>query len=208
MENWFKNNPFRSMFVYTILISTFTWAISTFILEGNKINNLKNIIELYKSKVENLEGEIQALRSENKKYFDWLLQTPKTIPFLESNIRQLETEKTKLIAEITNLKKDDSKPIQQEIPKQLYVYSKDEIKGNAFIDPITGAILGISDMLTDNKAYGTLSLPGQSNIELDRVGPGKSWRYSYSGKKYQLSITKINWSSNTFRVEVREIEKD
>ena len=76
MSNWVEDSPTRAIIVYTILIASATWLVSTYILDENKINFYRAESVSYKAKVEVLEFEIERLRNENERYLNWLQESP------------------------------------------------------------------------------------------------------------------------------------
>lgn len=72
MSNWFEENPTKSVIVYTILIATTTWAISTYVLQDNRIallrselDSQKALSEQYRAKSELLSKDLESVRAEN-----------------------------------------------------------------------------------------------------------------------------------------------
>lgn len=91
--------------------------------------------------------------------------------------------------------------------KALYHYSRELKEGETFLDPYTGAALGISQIYGSNHAVGSVSLPGKETQNFDYVQPGTAWRFNQSGATFSLIITKINHSDNSFHVDIKEERK-
>lgn len=220
MSNWFEDNPAKSIIGYTILIAGVTWATSTFIIDDNKVNLYKAqvgdrqaVAEQYKAKIDVLESELIKLREQNSRYLKWLQSQPASFPMLESRIMKLEEENAtakKILAHpqgehhlenmTTGVFKNTGS--QKALP---YNYFKDMEKGDAFVDPYTGATLGVSSIDSNNTAKIVLVLPGEKKQSIDDAKPGDSWDFSQFGLKFSIILTKISWLGD--RIEVTVMEK-
>src|SRR5438874_194418 len=140
MANWFEDNPGKSVISYTLLIAGATWAISTFVLQDNRLNlarseleSQKTSTEQYKSKVELLQRDIELLRSENAEYRNWLGQTKDAIPVIVPRIADLKEKVTKLETELSHAR--DASPASPNLAQDHTVQI-----GSAFVDETTGLI--------------------------------------------------------------------
>lgn len=121
MSNWFEDNPMKSVISYTFIVVGFTWAVSTFVLQDNRINLMRSevdsqkaVAEQYKAKVELLQREIDTIRSENIEYRAWLSQSKDAIPTIVPRITELKLK----IAELEKTNKGanaSTKPSSPEI---------------------------------------------------------------------------------------------
>ncbi|SBO11484.1 hypothetical protein VME0621_03620 [Vibrio mediterranei] len=217
MSNWFQSHPATTIIGHTILVAVTTWGVSSFILDENKINyykaqnetansqikNEQTITSQYKAKVSILESEIKQLRQENARYLAWLNQEPKSIPAMENKIIELESQLLSIKKENSSI--SDTNKEGDAVITEPYEYSSTFVKGESFVDPLTKAVVGISDINPDNTAYGVVNIPGVDSIKLSRAKPGTSWDFSYSGSNYKLVIKSVNWLNNTASVSIFEL---
>lgn len=202
MKNWVAENPAYSIILYTIIVISFTWGFSTFILEESKIDSYKARLDMYEDKTETLGMEISELEKENLKYLRWLENTPNSIPFLESHIRELENENIELKKEIL-VYKNQIGSLNNESMQEYYYNSYSIRKGNAIVDQYTGLTLGVSNINVLFEAEITLTLPGEDTIHQSNVKPGEVWYFN--DNKFKITITEINWYTDNLDVEISEI---
>ena len=205
MSNWFEDHPAWSIILHTILIATVMWAISSFLLDENKINLYKAQTENCKAVSEQYKVKVELLEKDNQKFLRWLENKPDTIPFLELKIKNLESENEQLKGKLASIEKVAEPNIAKQ--QEDYFYTKDLSKGEAFVDLRTGATIGVSDIGSNYEAKGIISLPGRKAEDIDGVKPGKSWDFEKSDIKYKLTVTKVNWLNNSFQVQVKEISE-
>lgn len=210
MGNWFEENPSRSVVVHTIIVGGAVWAAFAFVFDESKIavyraqaENEKATAGQYKAKTEVLEVEIARLRDENKKYLDWMVSTPNTIPYLEQRIKALNDENSRQKAQLT---------IKGEAPKTegslITPYSSGRVLnlGDAFVDPKTHASLGIGRITADFSTSVVIALPGQKPVEIPNAKPGSSWNFLKDNKQYQMTLSRVDWFSNKAEVQIREVQ--
>lgn len=209
MANWFSNHPCTSIISHTLIVAAGVWAFSVFVLDDNKINlykaqveNSKTISEQHMQKVSSLESEIAKLKSENERYLAWLSAEPASFPSLSLRISSLERDLA--AAKLTSRSTDANEEAAREI---LYEYSKEFSKGESFKDPITRAVIGVSDISSDFTARGIVALPNGKKIEILKAKPGDSWDFSNSGKNYRLTLDAVNWNNNSIKASVSETPK-
>ena len=202
MKNWVAENPAYSIILYTMIVISFTWGFSTFILEESKIDSYKARLEMYEDKTETLGMEISELEKENLKYLRWLENTPNSIPFLEYHIIELENENIELKKEIL-VYKNQTGSLNNESMQEYYYNSYSIRKGNAIVDQYTGLTLGVSNINVLFEAEITLTLPGEDTIHQSNVKPGDVWYFN--DNKFKITITKINWYTDNLDVEISEI---
>lgn len=210
LANWFEDNPIKSVIVHTIFVAGATWAIFLFIYDENKANlhraeveNLEAQIGQYKAKVEVLESRVSYLASDNSKLNEWLINTPKTIPYLEGKIEVLE----KANSEISRVKSHDKSETGSGIEPQKLYYSGAKIEqGGAFFDPETTASIGINRFNSNYTADVQITLPGKGSDFIREAKPGTQWRFDHNGKSYLLILHETNWLSNTGKASVQELK--
>jgi len=212
MSNWFENHPARSIIVHTILVGTTVWVSFRFVFDENKVafyqaqvENEKATANQYKAKTEVLEVEIARLRDETRKYLEWMTNTPNTIPYLEQRIKTLADENTRQKAQLGAAAKIEP-PNGRAITAVPYSNSKIINIGEAFVDPRTSATLGVGRIASDFTANVVLNVPGDGPRELPRAKPGQTWIFSKGQKQYQLTLSRVDWFSNTAEVQLREVE--
>lgn len=209
MENWFERNAAKSIVIHTLIVAGAVWAAFEFVFDKNKVAayqgevaNVRATAEQYKAKTEVLEVEIARLRDENKKYLDWMVQTPNTIPHLEGRIKVLLDENAKQKAQLTGI----GSPSKPAFPTLPYSNGKSLYLGEAFVDPQTNAIVGVAGVNSDFTTDIRLTLPGQKAADLVRVKPGTSWTFEQGTRRYMVTVPKIDWYTNKAEVQIREID--
>lgn len=213
MSNWFESSPARSVVIHTLVVAGAVWAVFAFVFDENKVavfraqaENERAATSQYKAKTEVLEVELARLRDENKRYQEWLVATPNTIPFFEGRIKALTDENSRLKQELTTSKSSAPGGVPPTTFGSRYLGSKSLSIGEAYIDPKTDAKIGIGRIGSDFTTSGTVSLPGQKPLELATIKPGSNWTFSSDGKRYQLTVSKIDWYTNKAEVLVKEID--
>lgn len=153
-----------------------------------------------------MEAEIRQLRQDNNKYLQWLTQTPTTIPFFEHALEVSKAEISRLGEEISNLSARID-PIPSPSPtKKRYSVSKALKLGESFIDDRTGAILGFVTVGPDFKGEVHVSVPGKPPETLKGITAGASWEFTKGEQKYRLSLSRLDWFSNSAEVVLQESE--
>ncbi|MBM4285677.1 MAG: hypothetical protein FJ128_10585 [Deltaproteobacteria bacterium] len=215
-----KNGQIKSKIIYVawsvagilpLLVIIIGIPYSLYIYKCKELSNFYNRIESewkaklenHKSKIDYLERRINDLQYDNNKYLMLLQASPQSIPFLNKRITELEEE----LGKLKSAGLIPTKPKPPAEPNEIYLYFKEMKKGDAFIDPLSGSTLGVSEIFEDNTASIALTLPGQPTKSLIRVLPGTSWNYSYKATNYRITITTIRWLTGNYIVEVREIGK-
>lgn len=213
MGNWFKENPSPSIIIYTITIGATVWAAFHFIFDENKIKlheaqveNYKSQVQTYKAKVEILETVNFELKSENKKLNEWLVETPKSIPYLERQIERLETENTQLLKKISSLEEPSSILVTIEEPAALYYFEQTLSKGEAFIDKATSASISFNNFRPDFTASAYVEIPNEKSATIPEIKPGKKWVYRTGDKNYMLSVHELNFYTNEAKISIEEIK--
>jgi hypothetical protein len=213
VSNWFESNPTRTVIIHTFLVATAVWAFFVFVFDENKVaayraevENEKATASQYKAKTEVLEVEIARLREESRKYLEWMVNTPNTIPYLEQRIKTLTDENNRQKAQLAAVAKVEPSgtPSLTTIP-----YSNTKLLniGEAFIDPRTNATLGIGKIAPDFTANIVLNVPGEKARELPQAKAGETWKFTKGDKYYQLTLSKVDWFTNKAEVQLRELEE-
>ena len=214
MSNWFETNQTKSVILYTLLVIAGTWAFFTFVFDENRINlsraqveEAKAMAEQYKAKSEVLQTENARLAVQNGTYLRWLEGQPGTFPYLELQVTKLNEEKSELAESLKSTKATASAQPVKPTPK-TYTRESEPLKaGETFVDPETGATLGVSEMNIAKQAKVTVSLPGKQTEIADAVTPGKTWTFDYQGRKFVLTLTTVTWLNDTFQASVRELRR-
>lgn len=219
MSNWFQENPVTTILTHTILVSTTTWLVSSFVIDENKVNlykaqaenanakikNEQSITEQYKAKVSVLESEIVNLRTINQQYLSWLSEDKKSFPSLENKVSKLEEQLNVALIKASKIPKSENTQKNESI-NTPYKFKSSFEKGDSFVDPKTSVTLGIANISSDNSATGVLYIPGKETIELSRVKPGETWIFYQNKKTYKLTLESVNWINNSLKASVVEIE--
>ena len=213
MGNWFENNPAKSVVIHTFVVIGATWAFFTFVYDENRLNlsraqveESKSVAEQYKAKADVLQTENLRLAAQNDTYVRWLQGQNGSFPNLEAQIKRLESEKTKLTEALTKAEGGQTPSTSSPTPTGPYAYESRELKqGQAFVDPLTGASIGVSDINADYQARASVTLPGR-DTQIVSASPGQTWKFDYHDKKFILTLTKVIWLTNSFQVSVREMQ--
>jgi hypothetical protein len=91
--------------------------------------------------------------------------------------------------------------------KSPYYFSKELKEGQTFIDPYTGAALGVTRIHIGNQAEVSLTLPGEQTQFFDVVRPGTAWHFQQFDSPFSLIITKINYTTSSFQVDIYKQKK-
>ncbi|MBR9857734.1 MAG: hypothetical protein GYB38_08495 [Gammaproteobacteria bacterium] len=218
MSNWFQEHPSTAIVGHTILISTATWLVSSFIIDENKVNlykaqaenskaqikNEQSIAEQYKAKISVLESEIVNLRTINQRYLSWLREDSQSFPSLEKKVAGLESQLNEALVRAAVV------PNSNDEPKAKPIYVPYEFKGSfeqggSFVDPKTSATIGVSAISPDYTATGVLYIPGKDTVELSRTKPGATWVFDKNEKTYKLTLESVNWINNSLEASVVEV---
>lgn len=216
MSNWFSDHPITTIISHTLIVGAGVWAVSAFVLNDNKINlykaqvetskaqvdNSKTIAEQYIQKVSGLESEVARLRAENERYLTWLASDPKSFPALSLKISNLERDLS-----AARMLSQGAGETQSQASDILYEFSKGFSKGESFKDPMTKAVIGVSDIASNFTARGVVTLPDGEKINISGAKPGDSWDFTKSGKNYRLTLDSVNWITNSLKASVSENPK-
>lgn len=212
MSNWFENHPIRSIIIHTIIVAGAVWAAFAFIFDENKVavyraqvENEKTTANQYKAKTEVLEVEIARLREESRKYLEWMVNTPNTIPYLEQRIKTLTDENNRQKAQLAGIVRVEPSAAGS-LVRPLYSNFKVMNIGESFVDPRTNATLGIGRIAPDFTASVLLNVPGEKARELAQAKPGETWTFTKNDKQYQITLSKIDWFANKAEVQLKEVE--
>jgi hypothetical protein len=88
-----------------------------------------------------------------------------------------------------------------------YHYSKELKEGQTFVDPYTGAAVGISYIFLSNRADGNVTLPGAETRYSVSLTPGTAWHFQKYGSTFSMIITEISSANKTFHVDISEDRK-
>jgi hypothetical protein len=205
MSNWFENNPAKSVISWTIVVAGFTWAVSTFVLQDNRIGLLRSevdsqkaIAEQYKSKVELLQREIDAVRNENVEYRAWLSQTKDALPVIVPRIAELK-------AQIAELEKRD-----QGMKASGGMSSSPEVtvvRGRAYIDAVTGLVFTVLNVNVERQTRLAVKIPGKSFADESTEYAGKQWKFSSAGAQFVLTLIEVNFSTDSVKIQIAPAPK-
>lgn len=214
MSNIIERHPGYTLLVVSIGVMTITWAILTFVLEDNKVNfykaqiesvkaeteNIKSENSTYKSKIEFLEKENAKLNSTNQVYFDYIRKRPDAILFLQKKIEDLTAENL-LLRNGSSLLLDSS--ATNPITKTAYNAKAEISRGEAYIDEVTGLVIGLNEINIDRQANVKITLPAKEEIN-QKVEAGKIYEFKSKMKNYALVITQVDYYSNRLTIQIKE----
>ncbi|WP_157475027.1 hypothetical protein [Lysobacter sp. Root494] len=205
MSNWFENNATKSVLIYTAFVITSTWAVSTFILNDNRVALVQRQLDAqraqtdqYKSKVELLQRDVETARAENAEYRQWLSQTKDAIPVmvprvieLTGRIKTLEAENSALLASGTGPK-----------PKED---AHSATLGTAFIDQETGLIFTVKDTTPSMTATVLVKFPESGSQQEYTISAGQQWSFKLGTKRYTLTVTEISFLGDRVSFQITRL---
>lgn len=202
MSNWFENNAAKSVITYTLVVAGTTWAVSTFILQDNRIalvrselESQKTLTEQYKAKTELLQKDLEVLRTENSEYKAWLGQAKDAVPIIVPRMLELKQQITKLEGEAAELKKHSPSAGSAKRERTVGL-------GRAFLDEETGVIFTLKKTYPDRLAAVVIKLPDQVNYLEQSVLPGQQWKFKAKGKQYSLTLMEVNFYGDTVNLVI------
>lgn len=202
MSNWFEDNPTKSVIGYTLVIAGFTWAVSTFVLQDNRINLLRSeadsqkvIAEQYKSKVELLQREVDTVRAENAEYRAWLSQAKDAVPIIVPHIIELKAKIAELESRPPGVQASGTLTVGP--PAEVTVY-----RGRAHIDPNIGLVFTVLSVDVDRRARVAIKLPDRSNAEESTVYAGQQWKFNSDNALYTLTLTEVNFAADSVNLQL------
>ena len=203
MSNWFETNATKSIILYTLAIAGATWAVSTFILQDNRLNLIrseldtqKSLSEQYKSKAELLSRDMQILRSENTEYKAWLSQTKDAIPGIMPRVTELKSYIGSLEDQLAQLKKLNPNLV---IKEQLI---KDIRRGTPFKDEKTGLKIEIKEISVDKKASLLIKFPDRDVNTLVIVNDGQQFKFKVGLINYVLTIARVYYIADGLDISI------
>ena len=77
-------------------------------------------------------------------------------------------------------------------------------EGEAFVDSLTNATIGISEVNYYKQISGNIKLPNKENEAFKNLMPGHSWTYTYNDKMYMLIYVLGDFMSDEYAIKVIE----
>ena len=165
-------------------------------------------------KLENVENITAQLNKKNEVLTNDNLQLKKSTSDLQNKLEnvenitaQLNKKNEVLTSKNKELESMVAAPREKtfDSPSELYNQSSGILQvGSTFVDLVTSATLGISEILYDNEAIGYVSLPGKKPENFNNISAGYIWTFEKLGKKYVLTLKKANYLDQNFSVDIRE----
>jgi hypothetical protein len=199
MSNWFEDNPIKSVIGHTIIVASFTWVVSTFVLQDNRINLMRSevdsqkaVAEQYKAKVELLQREIDTVRAENIEYRAWLSQSKDAVPTIVPRITELKLK----IAELEKIHKGVNASTTSSSPEITIA------RGRAYVDTPTGLVFTVLGINHERQARIAIKLPGKSVADESTVYPGWQWKFNADGQQHLLTLLEVNFFGDSIRIQI------
>ncbi|NYT26387.1 hypothetical protein H0A73_22600 [Alcaligenaceae bacterium] len=205
MPNWFESNATKSVIIYTIVVVTATWAVSRFVLQDNRLSfaksqleTEKSLTEQYKSKVELLQRDLDAIRDENAEYRRWLGKIEHAIPVIVPRITELK-QRVDLLEKSLSTQSPHSASQAQPTHRDGLVR-----RGDAYIDEQTGLVLAVREVNVYRQAQISLKLPDNEDLVTAHANPGDQWRFTAKDQAFTLTITSISYVTDAvnFRIDL------
>jgi hypothetical protein len=76
--------------------------------------------------------------------------------------------------------------------------------GQVFIDSLTGLTFGIRNITYDRQAFGSITIPNSSSVDVNNVSPGQKWIFKLNGKEYEFILLELNYLYDTYKVQLAE----
>lgn len=209
MAHWFERNATPAIVTYTLVIVTATWAVSTFILKDNRIalaqsqlETQKALTDQWKQKTEILQKDLEAARSENAEYREWLGKIDGAIPAVMPRITELKNRISVLESQVK-----EPVPAGGLIEYRLaQLNSHGANVGSAFIHDTLGVIFTVKKTFPDSTAEVLVQLPDKPTPIEEKITPGKRWTFEVDGVTYGLIVTNIIFLAD--RVEFRIVRME
>jgi septal ring factor EnvC (AmiA/AmiB activator) len=204
MSNWFEQNATKSVIGYTLLVAGATWAVSTFVLQDNRLNLVRTELEAqrsqteqYKAKAEILQTDLEVLRADNAEYRAWLGQAKDAIPAIAPRIRELNDKIAELQLQGVGLGATVSQTARpaQELTASL---------GRAYVDDGLGIVFTVKQTTPARTADVIVKLPDQVSAVEATIDAGKQWRFVENDKKYVLTVTEVSFYGDSVSFRVAE----
>lgn len=207
--NWVRDNPTRSLIIYTLTILAASFAAFKFTLDENKETLHQNVVSLKQVQIERLnldvEQHVRRIESLEKESIMWedkynnLEERLSGNSKLETNILE---ENNQLRTEVKNLKERNKTNL---VNSSKYEASSGTLKlGSSFRDKKTGATFGISSLNTSNQASGVAILPNGKKYSFENITPGYNWQFNFSDKEYTLTYKQGQYVRSLYSVMVNE----
>lgn len=211
MSNWVRDNPTRSLVIYTITIIASVWAVFTLILDKNRERVHSSQITLKKIELKKAELENQQLNSKIGVLEQRIIEQNGEINNLNSIIENTPTIQNSLLeknkALTTKLERLEEKIKTQENIDGKYENDSGFIaEGSSYMDKKTKVSIGVFNIDAYDRIEGNINLPKKGNISFEEISPGYAWDYEYNGVKYKLILVTASYSYDRFRVKVIELE--
>jgi hypothetical protein len=203
---WFSSD--RAKFIeYTLFVAAATWAASYFVLDERREKLFEAEKETLKTEKESLLGEIQtykekivSLQDERDRYLGWLEKDERTFPALQLANTKLQEALIAANKNVESFRRDTS-------AQSEWLYSNSvEIKvGGSYIDPKTGAIIGLRTIFVSRTAEIRIRIPGKPAILAKEAAPADSWEYEFNKKQYLITIREVNYISDYIKATIQEV---
>lgn len=163
----------------------------------SQIDTLKTTISQYESKISFLEKENQTLTAERDRYYDYLINIPESITYLNNMIIELEGKNDELLQSAETSDKDSE--------TQKYFITYDNVKeNNAIIDTHTGVVFSMNDISREGTGNAIISLPDKPS-ETREVISGEIIDFQYNEINYQMIVSMISWTASSYSIIIKEI---
>lgn len=201
MSNWFETNPTKSVIGHTIAVAGITWAVSTFILQDNRVNLLKAeidsqraIAEQYKSKADLLSKDLETVRAENAEFRAWLNQSKDAVPAIMPRITELKNYIAALEA------KSSRQPRAQQFVQEAR-------RGNPATDEITGVRVEVQEVTIEKMASILVKFPDRDTKVSLEVKGGETFPFKLGPVDYKLAILRVYYIADGIEFAISQEAK-
>ena len=204
MNNWFERNATPSIIIYTLLVAAAVWAAFEFLFDENRVKSYEAELRKAESFNNSLNARLDHLDNENKKLRELLTSVPKTIPFYEKQIAELNEKlaNAQESGESDTQTNSSSNSISSEA--NLYESHRKSGSSSAIIDQKTKLILGVPVINYGDTADIKITFPDGTKREIDDAKAGDTWEFMDEDKNYSLILEKIDWITQSFQSVVIE----
>lgn len=89
--------------------------------------------------------------------------------------------------------------------KQKYSIQSPSIStGQVFIDSFTGLTFGIRQINYDRLAFGSITFPNASSVEIANVSPGQKWTFNFDNSEFEVTLLELNYLYDSYKVQLVE----
>ncbi len=156
------------------------------------------------ARINQLEKEKDKLEKIVAYYFEWISKSENSIPALQKRIEDLIAEESTNVE--FSIPKNESIGKNQEYSKVTTIY-----EDNAYIDKVTGIVVGVTEITINNDVDIHITLPepnkqGQVSIK-ETIKTGYVLEYNVGDRRYRLVCIDADFIMDYTKFSIQEIKR-